>query len=238
MKKIILSTLLLCFASLSISAQTLAPKSEGEIVEHKYYTLAYTEEHEQALWVHYHLTSEMLETSVKRKDNFRADPSVTSGSATLADYSKSGYDRGHLCPAADMGANAESMSESFFMSNMSPQAPSFNRGGWKRLEEQVRTWAKQKGEIYVTTGPVFSDNIGSIGGNVTVPGYYYKVIYDPATERAYASIMPNTKIEGSLDAFTTTVDRVEELTGIDFLEELPDELENRIEAQKVSMSSF
>lgn len=124
------------------------------------------------------------------------------------------------------------------MSNMSPQAPSLNRGKWKSLEEQVRKWAKTKGEIYVVTGPVFKDNLGTIGEGVTIPGYYYKVIYDPKAERMFAAVMPNRKIAEDISYFAVSVDSVEALTGLDFFADLPDELENRIEAKVVSLSSF
>ena len=92
----------------------LEPKSNGEIVKHTYYTLAYSEANEQAFWVYYELTPELINGSQSRTDDFRADPLVSTGSASLDDYKGSGYDRGHLCPAADMTLNHTSMSESFY----------------------------------------------------------------------------------------------------------------------------
>jgi len=95
----------------------------------------------------------------------------------LADYKNSGYDRGHLCPVAAMKLNHTSMSETFFMSNISPQEPNFNRGIWKNIEALVREWGWNT-KSHVVSGPIFKDNKGSIGANkVTVPGHYYKVIY-------------------------------------------------------------
>ena len=114
-------------------------QSNGQIVHHANYTLQYNEEHEQASWVAYRLTSHHLQNpSTKRKDNFRSDPKVKTGSATLSDYKGSGYDRGHLAPAADFKWSSTAMSESFYMSNMSPQVPGFNRGIWKKLESKIR----------------------------------------------------------------------------------------------------
>lgn len=98
----------------------LIPESKGEIIKHRYYTLAYSEENEQAYWVYYELTPSNVKGTAKRRDNFRPDPSVKTGSATLADYKNSGYDRGHLCPAADMRINTKAMSETFYMSNIVP----------------------------------------------------------------------------------------------------------------------
>nr|WP_321289380.1 DNA/RNA non-specific endonuclease [uncultured Sunxiuqinia sp.] len=93
---------------------SIEPKSIGEVVDHTYYSIAYSENDEQAYWVYYHLTPELINGTQKRTDDFREDPLVSTGSATLADYKGSGYDRGHLCPAADMALNHTSMSESFF----------------------------------------------------------------------------------------------------------------------------
>ena len=85
-----------------------------------------------------------------RTNDFREDQiNVSTGTAYLEDYRGSGYDRGHLAPAEDFEWSAEAMSDSFFMSNMSPQDPSFNRGIWKRLENRVRTWALENDGIYV-----------------------------------------------------------------------------------------
>ena len=96
--------------------------------------MSYLETHEQAEWVYYRLNSNLVSGNVKRSNNFREDKSIRTGSANLSDYKYSGYDRGHLAPAGDMKSSNTGMSESFFMSNISPQTPSFNRGGWKKLE--------------------------------------------------------------------------------------------------------
>ena len=112
------------------------------------FDLGYNEKYEQASWVAYVLTREEVESGmINRTDNFRVDTSISTGSANLADYRGSGYDRGHLAPAGDMKWNATAMSESFLMSNMSPQTPSFNRGIWRSLESRVRVWAIEKDSI-------------------------------------------------------------------------------------------
>lgn len=209
----------------------LLPQSPGQVVNHTYYSLAYAEEHEQPYWVFYQLTNKMLLGSTSRTDNFRLDPFVETVSATLSDYKGSGYDRGHLCPAGDMTTNKVAMSESFYMSNMSPQNPSFNRGVWKSLESTVRNWAEDEKEIFVATGPVFSNNISSIGDGVTVPGSYYKVIFDSTKDKKMIGfILPNKKGEKQLEEYTVTVDYVESVTGIDFFAGLPDVIENELEA--------
>jgi endonuclease G len=210
----------------------LTPISLGEIISHHYYKLAYSETNEQALWVYYQLTPEMTSGNVSRTDNFREDPLISTGSANLKDYVGSGYDRGHLAPAASMSLNSTSMTESFYLSNMSPQHPSCNRGQWKSLEAQVRNWVNTEDTLYVVSGPLFKDNIGTIGTDkVTVPGYYYKVIYDPTDiKKMIAFIMPNAKMEKSIDNYVVTVDEVEQKTGIDFFSGINDLTENELES--------
>lgn len=115
----------------------IPPQAGGQLVQKSGFWLLYNEEFEQANWTAYILTRNMVITGEEpRSDNFRADTSVTTGSAVPDDYRGSGYDRGHLVPAADMKWSVTSMIESFLMSNMSPQKPGFNRGIWRRLKRK------------------------------------------------------------------------------------------------------
>ncbi len=209
------------------------PKSNsGETITHTYYTLSYIEEHEQSQWVAYELIAENAKGGTKRTNSFRKDPSVSSGSASADDYKNSGYDRGHLAPAGDMAFSELAMRESFYMSNMSPQDPSFNRGVWKKLEEQVRTWAVENENIYVVTGPVFTDSLQTIGpGKITVPEFFYKIVFDNTSPeiKIIAFILPNKKGEKLLNEYVVAVDSIEILTKIDFFPALADSLENALE---------
>jgi endonuclease G len=190
------------------------------------FDLAYNETFEQASWVAYVLTrTEVEEGSVPRTDDFRPDTSISTGSAVLADYRGSGYDRGHLAPAGDMKWSSRAMSESFLLSNMSPQDPSFNRGIWRRLEQKVRDWAVEKDSIYVITGPVLNSVQTSIGDNeVGVPGYFFKVLVDlsPPDHSFIAFLLPNERSTEDLERFAITVDSLEIFTGYDFFASAPD----------------
>lgn len=223
--------------SISLAQIKFLPKSQGEIVKHAYYSLSYLEEHEQAEWVHYKLNIEMLKGKTPRKNSFKSDKLVSTKSAALSDYKNSGYDRGHLAPAGDMKLSKVSMSESFYMSNMSPQKASFNRGIWNTLENQVRLRAK-KSELYISTGGVLnSKKLKRIGSNkVSVPDQFYKIIYDAKNQKMFAYLMPNRKLE-SLEKYVVTVDLIEALTGIDFYHQLDDDLENKLESTKNNLSS-
>ncbi|MDC7231753.1 MAG: DNA/RNA non-specific endonuclease [Spirochaetales bacterium] len=236
-------TRIITFALLFISMVPLSAFSESleipavtrpdAVLARAYYTLQYNEQFEQADWVAYELTREELEGTTPRKDSFRSDPDIVTGSATLKDYKGSGYDRGHLAPAADMKMSPESMADSFYMSNMSPQSPGLNRGIWKELEGKVRDWASEYGAVYVVTGPVLTeDEYPVIGVNeVAVPDYYFKVVldYTEPERKGIAFILPNRRREGALQEYALTIDEAEDLTGIDFFPLLPDEMEEALE---------
>ena len=231
MKKILTTAMLFLATFIYSQHFELLPKSKGEIIEHKYYTLSYLENFEQAEWVYYVLTPEMLKGSANRTNDFRADPKVSSGSAQLIDYKGSGYDRGHLAPAGDMKRNRFAMSESFYMSNISPQSPSFNRGIWRSLEALVRKWASRD-KIHIATGGILVSGLQEIGVNgVDAPKYFYKVIYDSDNRKMIAFVLPNEKGQKALREYVVSVDRVEKLTGIDFFPQLIDEIEENLESK-------
>lgn len=214
-------------------SQELPPRSVHPIVTHAAYSLGYSEVHEQAAWVYYLLTAEECIAKYERTDRFVPDPDVETGSATVADYQGSGYDRGHLAPAADMAWSDTSMRESFYFSNMSPQDPSFNRGIWKKLEAQVRDWAAHYDSLYIVTGPVLDSGLQTIGPNqVAIPNYYYKAVLDldSTHQTAIAFLLPNLKSSASLQAFVISIDSLESLTQIDFFYNLDDSLETYLES--------
>jgi len=207
-------------------------KEGDEIISHTGFSLLYNEAHEQADWVAYLHTKEKTKAVVERKDHFRTDPAVKTGSATDKDYTGSGYDRGHLAPAADMLWSFQSMDDSFFYSNMSPQSPSFNRGVWSRLETLVRNWAIEYDSIYVVTGPVLRAGLPSIGPNkVSVPEYYYKAIlhYTSKDIKGIGFIVPNEGSSLPLQDFAVSIDSIQQVTGINFFSKLPDKQEKIIE---------
>lgn len=201
-------------------------------IRHSGFTLLYNELHEQADWVAYLHTRSKLQKVASRTDRFIPDPKVLTGSATVADYKASGYDRGHLAPAADMAWSKESMAASFYFSNMSPQVPVFNRGIWKQCEELLRAWTAEWDSIYVVTGPILRDGLSHIGENkVSVPEAYYKVFlhYTQSNAMAIGFVIPNKGSSAPLHEFVVSVDSVEALTGLNFFYALPDSVETRVE---------
>ncbi len=207
------------------------------IVRHEGYTLAYNEDHEQAQWVAYILRGADLEKPWnKRTDNFRPDPNVATGSALPEDYSRSGYDRGHLVPAADRAFDVSAQDETFYMSNISPQARQFNQGIWRELEETVRTWAKKYDRLYIVTGPVLSQEAKRTIGRenrISVPQAFFKIILDleEPEQKGIGFVIPNQVSFDPLFEYALPIDSVELLTELDFFSELlPPDVEARIES--------
>ena len=209
------------------------PGKADTIIDRPGYALGYSEYHEQAAWVIYIMTREEATTKeAQRTNKFRSDPQIPTGSATPGDYRRSGYDRGHLAPAADMAFSGQTMADSFFMSNMSPQKPAFNRGIWKDLEALVRYFAITERKIVVGTGPILPKKKSvTIGTNqVTVPTHYYKVIFDLTPPRKMIGfILPNEGSDEPLAAFAVTVDAVEKATGLNFFSKVPKAEQDKLE---------
>ncbi len=200
------------------------------------YALSHSSQHKVPDWVAYHLIADRLTSgNVPRSDDFRPDPDLEPGARSeLKDYKGSGFDRGHMAPAAVFKWSERAMSESFLLSNMAPQVGvGFNRGIWAALEEKARDWAISRGELYVVAGPIYDGaNVSTIGTNkVSVPTHFYMVIFDPVRVEVIAFILPNKKNPTSaLPTFITSVDAIEEKTGLDFLSEINDTVEAAIEA--------
>lgn len=198
------------------------------------YVLSYNTVHKTADWVAYHLTREQVGGNIPRTNDFRPDPDLAPDQqAEVADYAHSGYDRGQMAPAASMRWDTRAMSESFLLTNMAPRIPAMNDGIWKFLEQKVRDWVNSRGELYVVTGAIYdTPNPKTIGPNhVGVPTAFYKVVFDPIRVDAIAFIIPNRKEEATdLPKFITSVDKVEQVAGLDFLPELDDDVESLIEA--------
>ena len=211
------------------------PGDADMILKRTGFSLGYSGKYRQALWVSYILYAENLNAKkVRRSNKFMADPKILIGAVQPSDYVRTGYDRGHLAPAADMTYSVDAMKHSFFMTNISPQIPGCNRGIWKRLEKLVRQWARREEQLCIVTGPLFDFDQEKVMGTsgVPVPCGFYKVILDLTPPmKMIGFIIPNQTSKKRLSRFAVPVDTVERLTGCDFFSALPDDIEDRLEAQ-------
>jgi endonuclease G, mitochondrial len=203
-----------------------------KVLFNRHYVLGYSYYFRQAKWA-----LEIVDSSdvgLKRLDNFRADYRVPSDfRADLADYENSSYDRGHLIASANqIGTNIQN-SETFLLSNMSPQQPQFNRQIWKKLEGDIRDLNKKKSiyETYVISGPIFYFDkevkcIGSTDDNgvtLPVPHAYFKSVLTENSRGSlhmWSFILPNKKLSEGLETFLVTTKKLEKIAGIELWENL------------------
>ena len=199
------------------------------------YVVGYCEERKDPVWVGYRLFKVSNLQAPKRPDQFMVDVRTRSRVST-ADYTGSGYDRGHMAPnyAIAVCYGPEAQLQTFFMSNIIPQRSKLNRGIWNNLEQmEVRKYAQELEEIWVLTGGIFEGN-EHLRSGVNVPSACYKIIVDElnGNPRVLAFII-GQNITGNevFTNFLTSVDKIEQKTGFDFLSDLPDDIEKRVEAQ-------
>lgn len=171
--------------------------------------------------------------ATSRSNRFWTDEDVE-GCPTTRDYTRSGFDRGHLCPAGEQKWSEEAMHDSFVMTNICPQRHEFNSGAWKTLEEKERVWARRDSALVIVAGPIYTaDDTETIGENaVKVPSAFFKVLLAPYSEpmRSIGFVYPNMRCGGNMSNYATTVDEVERITGMDFFSALPDEMEEAVES--------
>ncbi|MBM3438850.1 MAG: DNA/RNA non-specific endonuclease [Bacteroidetes bacterium] len=204
-----------------------------KVTQHAAYAVSYNHQHMQANWVAYELTLSHTLGAAERESRFVIDPVIRPHTARTEDYTKSGFDRGHLAPAADMKYSPQAMTESFYTSNISPQRPGLNRGIWKKLEEKIRDWAPANRPLFIVTGPVLTDELTQQIGHynrISVPKRFFKVVLDTAQPvRAIGFVFQNLGSDRPLSAFALSIDEVEKITGRDFFPHLSDANEAQVE---------
>ena len=204
-------------------------------IAHIGYQVSYNSDWHLPNWAAYQLTAEEVAGEEARSNKFLPDPLVDGDPVLTSDYTHSGFDRGHMAPAADMKWSPLAMRESFYMTNICPQNHSNNAGDWKDLEELVRDLATTYGNIYLACGPVVSDTSNTIGTirRIVVPESFYKVLLRQKADGSWTSIgfvMPNAAGNRPLMTYMLPVDSVENMVGVDFFPLLPDSIENAVES--------
>lgn len=221
-------------ASLELPSTTTGP--QGKVIRHTGFTLSFNLKHNNPNWVAWELERSETTGSLKRTDDFEPDTSLPRAhQVTTNDYRRSGYDRGHQVPAADMKWSPRAMAECFLMSNICPQTHGLNAGPWSKLEAACRRWANREGRVYIACGPIYrGSNQPSIGQRVrvTVPDAFFKVVLcmTKDKEKAIGFVYDNRDGKQDMSQAAMSVDEVEKITGFDFFHNLPDELEDRLEA--------
>ena len=200
------------------------------------YTTSYNVETRTPNWVAWHLTASHINGPAKRNGiTFQADEEIPEPRVDTYDYMRSGYDRGHMCPAGDNHWSQKAMEQSFLMTNICPQVPALNSGLWNTIEKQCRTWAQVYGDVYIVCGPIyFNQKHKTIGKNkIQVPEAFFKVVLRLKDEpKAIGFICRNASAKGRKKTdYVNSVDEVERITGMDFFSQLSDDIEQQIEGQ-------
>lgn len=216
------------------------PGNPDQYIERCGFTLGYMQSTRQAAWASYRLTDVNVFRKVcSRVECFAPDPNVKKNPVQPSDYSASGYDRGHLVPAEDMRYNNVCMIDSFYMTNMSPQVPGFNRGIWRRLEKVIRQFALTEKKITVVTGPIFDKGREHcMMRDIPVPERFYKVVYDETPPcKMIGFIVANRKTFAQPWEFAVSVSDVEKETGLSFFSKLPQK-ERDVMKKRVSVADW
>lgn len=225
--------------NLKLEIPVALQKKDETIIKRIGYTASYNNKMKNPNWVAWELTRKETIGKEERTNKFLPDPNLPEPRVKTSDYTHTGYDRGHMAPAADMKWSEKAMQESFYMSNICPQNQKLNRGDWGDLEEVCRGWAKKYGTVYIACGPIYDKaqpkRIGS--SKIAVPDRFFKVvlIYNRKDPMALGFIFPNKAHSQDLSLYQVSVDSVEKVTGLDFFSRLPDSVEDRIEAETIKL---
>ena len=222
------------------------------------YSTSYNRQTKCPNWVAWHLTAEHTDGEFPRrgvpyfengeacgigkvsratsKGDYFVDMEIEEPRPNFDDWSEmpTGMSHGHICPAGDNKWSKAAMNQSFLLTNMCPQDESLNGGGWKKLEEKCRDWAKMYGDIYIVAGPIFYNGVNrSFGKNkIGIPDAFFKVVLCVnGSPKAIGFIYQNNSSSQSMKECVHSVDEVEDVVGMDFFSNLEDSIENRLESQ-------
>lgn len=206
----------------------------GQLKDYEGFRVSFNSDNHTPNWVAWELLGVETDGPKSRYNKFWQDEEIE-GCPVTGDYSYSGYDRGHMCPAADQKWSEQAMIDCFSLANIVPQDNALNTGAWKTLENKERVWAKRDSAILIVAGPIYEDSdtqrIGNAG--VRVPSAFFKVLAAPYLDspRGIAFVYPNMSSPGNMENYVMTIRDVEKLTGYDFFHNMPDDLEEAIETK-------
>lgn len=205
----------------------------SQFKDYEGFSLSFNKSNHTPNYVAWELLPSETDGPTARYNNFWQDPEID-GCPETTDYKKSGYDRGHLCPAADQKWSEKAMSDCFSLANICPQDHSLNAGAWATLEKKERKWANKSNGLIIIAGPLYTpSDTKTIGkAKVRVPSAFFKIFLTHKAESpaAIAFVYPNMVAPGSMNNYAMTIDQLEEISGYDFFSALPDDIEKEVEA--------
>ncbi len=214
--------------------------ADCQLLKYNFFDISFSPKWRNPQWATYTLTADKIGTdAAERSSTFRQDPNATNCPAT-AEYTGTGYDRGHIVAAEDMSFDPTAMAESFFMTNVSPQDPALNRGIWKSLEDRTRKWAVAHKKIHIVSGAILpkrkTSTLEYIGANedILVPQQFFKIVIadgGKGKRSGIAFLFDNEKSELSLKEHIVSIDEIEQLTGLDFFTTLSQSEQTELESK-------
>ena len=210
-----------------------------QVLHYKAITIYYNRKYRVPACVAYELTNTQVsmadapDAEKRNNYNFNRDTKAA-GCPEWWEYKDTGYDRGHMAPAMDMRWDRQAMEQCFLMTNICPQDHELNDGEWRHMEEAIHTWARRTERLVIFTGPILRNDVKRTGKHhdIAVPSKFYKVVYDPKQNKAIAFLFKNEMASSSWTNYAVTIDEVEQVTGIDFLAALPDNIETSVESRQ------
>lgn len=228
-----------CFRTADAVAQAVATEgtaglelpvsdSTEDIIVRLGYTASYNHTTLCPDWVAWELTTEEADGQNDGQYSFSRDPGVAWPKASREDYSRSGYDKGHMAPRADMRWSCQALEESYYFTNICPQDHEMNSQAWRKIEELTRRLAKRFGQVWIVCGPIF-DTLGTQKiGNVSVPRAFFKALVVSTAEgyKTVGFLVDNNPQSFSPRHYAVSVDSVEAVIGRNLFPSLPEEAEN------------
>lgn len=222
------------FAGLPVRVKSPAP-SDIQVINRGNFIIGWSDSLRHPAWCAYHVTKEKKFNDGQRP-NFLADKSLPL-SPRPEDYTRSGYDRGHMAPNHAIVSRYGDADRklTFLMSNIAPQRPALNRGVWRDVEHRIADlWTAKYGEIWVIVGAIPSASGQRFAGGIDIPESYFQLIVaqEGMDVRALAVVIPQEVGWNAWAArYIVTIDELEELTGFDFLSTLPSFIQDPLEAE-------
>lgn len=211
---------------------TTDPAIPARIKEYEGFIVSFNKENKTPNWVAWELLGTETEGAGTRTNKFWTDVEIE-GCPDTRDYRGSGFDRGHMIPAAEQKWSPEAMHACFSMANICPQDHSLNSGAWNTLENKERAWARRDSMLLIAAGPIYeeTDTLRLGKNGVRVPSAFFKVLAAPKADppRGIGFIYPNMSAPGNMRVYAMPIREVEKATGSDFFSSLPDSLEKLIE---------
>jgi len=194
-----------------------APSEADIVLDRDGFCLGYSHKRRCAKWVMYIVSEQSVGVDRPRKDNYYADTAIPPKYRVIPeDFANSGYDKGHLVPAASVDFSRRAVHQSYAMTNIALQHPKLNRQAWGHLERLIRKWTTLHGKLAITAGPIYGKRNKRIN-DIPIPRMFFKVIYAYGEQRCIGFILPNKDVPNDqLWKHAVTVAEVEQKTGFVF----------------------